>query len=332
MSGKGSALPRKLGVWSSIAVLVGSTIGSGIFRVPSTVAAQAGSPEIVLLLWVVGAIIALAGALTLAELAVLFPRSGGVYVFIREAFGPLPAFLFGWTQLVVIRPSAIGAIAVIFASYVGAFIPLSDGEVRVLAAGAIILVAGVNFRSVTWGAALENVTTLAKVFALTFVVVLAIILVKEPNGILTPPGPGFTRPGFGSLALALVAILWAYDGWADLTFMGDEVRDPEKTFPRALITGVLVVVVLYLLVNISYLHVLSLEEMAASELVAADAAVRIAGKGGEAVVAALVLVSTFGALNGAMMTGPRIFFAMAEDGLFFKPVAPGSPEIPDPPG
>ncbi|HEV2129690.1 MAG TPA: amino acid permease, partial [Longimicrobiaceae bacterium] len=159
-------LPRRLGVWSAAAVLVGSTIGSGIFRVPSTVAAEVGTVGAVALLWLAGAVIALFGALTLAELAAMFPRSGGIYVFLREAYGPLPAFLFGWTELLVIRPSALGAIAMIFAAYLDAFVPLTDTAVRVVAAGAILLLAAANVRSVTWSAAVQNASTLGKVVAL----------------------------------------------------------------------------------------------------------------------------------------------------------------------
>lgn len=160
-------LPRRLGVWSAAAILIGSTIGSGIFRVPSAVAGDVGTLGAIALLWVLGAVVALFGALTIAELAVLFPRSGGIYVFLREAYGPLPAFLFGWTELLVIRPSALGAIAMLFAEYVEEFVPLSGTGVRLVAAGAILLLAAANIRSVTWGAAVQNASTAAKVLALT---------------------------------------------------------------------------------------------------------------------------------------------------------------------
>lgn len=324
-------LPRRLGVWSAAAVLVGSTIGSGIFRVPSTVAADVPSVAGVAAVWTVGALVALFGALTLAELAALFPRSGGIYVFIREAYGPLPAFLFGWTELLVIRPSALGAIAMIFAAYLDAFVPLSDIQTRVVAAGAILLLAAANIRSVTWGAAVQNASTAAKVVALLGLALAVFVFAPAGGGALSgtsgsgAPGTGvLTAGGFG---VALIAVLWAYDGWADLTFIAGEVRDPGRVLPRALLGGVAAVIVVYLAINAAYLRVLSLPEMAASELVAAETATQVFGAVGASVVAALVMVSTFGALNGSMMTGPRIFFAMAEDGLFFRPVASVHPRF-----
>jgi basic amino acid/polyamine antiporter, APA family len=315
------ALPRRLGIWSAAAVLVGSTIGSGIFRVPSTVAADVGTVGAMALLWVLGGMVALFGALTIAELAVLFPRSGGIYVFLREAYGPLPAFLFGWTELLVIRPSALGAIAMLFAEYVQEFVPMSEGRVRLVAAGAILLLAAANARSVTWGAAVQNASTAAKVLALAGLAILAFALGDGSGGALATGDFDLTPSSWGGFGVALIAVMWAYDGWADLTFVAGEVRDPARTLPRALLGGTAAIVVIYLVVNAAYLYVLPVAEMAGRPLVAADAARKIFGEAGAAVVAAMVMTSAFGALNGAMMTGPRVFFAMAEDGLFFRPIA-----------
>ncbi|MDP9347544.1 MAG: amino acid permease [Gemmatimonadota bacterium] len=313
-------LPRRLGIWSAAAVLVGSTIGSGIFRVPSTVAERVGTVGAMGLLWIVGAVVAIFGALAIAELAALFPRSGGIYVFLREAYGPLPAFLFGWTELLVIRPSALGAIAMIFAEYSGRFLALTDTGVRIVAAGAILLLASANIRSVHWGAAVQNASTAAKVVALVGLAAAAFLLGDPSRSALAQPleWAPLTWGGFG---LALVSVMWAYDGWADLTFMAGEVKDPGRTMPRAIIWGVAGVVAIYLAVNLAYVFVLSVPEMVGSKLVAADAATKVFGGVGAAIVAALVMLSTFGALNGSTMTGPRIFFAMADDGLFFRPVA-----------
>jgi APA family basic amino acid/polyamine antiporter len=307
-------------MWSAAAVLVGSTIGSGIFRVPSTVAERVGTVGAMGMLWIVGAAVAVFGALAIAELAALFPRSGGIYVFLREVYGPLPAFLFGWTELLVIRPSALGAIAMIFAEYSGRFLALSDTGVRVVAAGAILLLASTNIRSVRWGAAVQNASTAAKVAALVGLAVVAFLFGDPSRSALAQPleWDPLTWGGFG---LALVSVMWAYDGWADLTFIAGEVKDPGRTMPRAIIWGVGGVVAIYLAVNLAYLFVLSVPEMVGSKLVAADAATKVFGGGGSSIVAALVMLSTFGALNGSMMTGPRIFFAIADDGLFFRPVA-----------
>ncbi len=313
-------LPRRLGVFSAVAVLVGSTIGSGIFRVPSTVAADVGTLGAIALIWVIGALVALFGALTLAELAAVFPRSGGIYVFLREAYGPIPAFLFGWTELLVIRPSALGAIAMIFAAYTRQLFGLAEDADRYLAAFAIIVLALTNVRSVLWGAALNNVATVGKVAALAGITIVAFIFGDPSTGALSGPAT-FEPLSWGGFGVALIAVLWAYDGWADLTFIAGEVKDPERTMPRALITGTAIVVGLYLAINLAYLYVLPIDEMAQSTLVASDAARKIFGAVGASIIAGAVMLSTFGALNGSTITGPRILYAMAEDRLFFKPIA-----------
>ncbi|MGH7553315.1 MAG: amino acid permease [Longimicrobiales bacterium] len=319
-SARDDRLPRRLGVWSAAAVLVGSTIGSGIFRVPSSVVADVGTIGASAMLWIIGGLVALFGALTIAELAAMFPRSGGIYVYLREAYGPLPAFLFGWTELWVIRPSALGAVAMIFAAYLGNFIPLDDTGTRVVAAAAILVVGLANIRSVLLGAAVMNASTAAKVAALLLLALIAFAFGDFARGALAGPIE-FSPTTWGAFGIALVAVMWAYDGWADLTFMAGEVKDPGRSLPRALLGGTLAIIAIYLAVNAAYFWVLPLDRMAASELVAADAATEVFGRAGASIVAALVMLSTFGTLNGSTMTGPRIFWAMAEDGLFFRPVA-----------
>jgi amino acid transporter len=316
-------LPRRLGIWSAAAVLVGSTIGSGIFRIvggDNGVADRVGTVGAMSLLWILGALVALVGALTIAELAAMFPRSGGIYVFIREGYGPLPAFLFGWTELLVIRPSALGAIAVLFAEYAGRFIDYGEVGTKVVAAAAILLVGLANIRSVRWGAAVQNLSTAAKVLAIAGLAVAAFLFARPGQGALAAPieWSPTTWAGFG---LALVSVMWAYDGWADLTFISGEVKDPGRALPRAIIGGVLAIVAIYVAVNAAYLYVLTVPEMVGSPLVAASTATKVFGAAGASVVAAMVMVSAFGALNGSMMTGPRIFFAMADDGNFFRPIA-----------
>jgi amino acid transporter len=325
----GDALPRRLGLWSAVAVLVGSTIGSGIFRVPSTVAADVGTVGAMILLWVLGAAIALFGALTLAELAALFPRSGGIYVFLREAYGPMPAFLFGWTELLVIRPSALGGIAMLFAEYVQTFVPITQTGVKLVAAGAIVTLATANILSVRWGALVQNASTAAKAATLVGLAAVAFLFGDGSAGALAAPieWQPLTWGGFG---IALVAVMWAYDGWADLTFMAGEVKDPARVLPRALLGGTAAVIAIYLVVNAAYLYVLPVSEMAGRPLVAADAARTVFGQAGAAIVAAMVMLSAFGALNGSTMTGPRIFYAMADDGLFFRPIAAVHPRYKTP--
>lgn len=324
-------LPRRLGVLSAAAILVGSTIGSGIFRVPSSVALEAGSVGPILALWMVGAVVALTGALTLAELAAMYPRPGGLYVYLREAYGPLPAFLFGWTKLLLLQPALLGGIAMVFAGYARAFVPLDDVQVRWVAASLVVVLAATNYLSVAYGAAVQNIFTAAKVLALGGLAVLAFALGDLASGTLGGAGvPAESAVSWGGLGIALIAVMWTYDGWADLTYMAGEVRDPGRTLPRALIGGSLVVVVVYTLVNATFLLLLPLDQLATSQLVAADAAARLFGSTGASVVAALVMVSTFGALNGTMMSGPRVFFALADDGLFFRTFAAVHPRFQTP--
>jgi amino acid transporter len=326
----GERLPRRLGLGSAVAVLVGSTIGSGIFRVPAGVAGTLGVPGPVIVAWVLGGLVALAGALAIAELAAALPRSGGVFTFLLEAFGPLPAFLFGWSELTVIRASALGAIATIFAEYLGYFLHFDPPTVRRVAAAAIVVIGCLNYAGVRAASAVMNVVTVAKFAAVALLGLLAFTAPEGSAAHFTPPWTGGLS--LSLIATALVPIMWTYDGWADLAFLGGEVRDPGRTLPRALILGTAAIVGVYLLLNAAYIYLVPLPEMAASKLVAATAAERIPQQGGAggAVVSALVKVSCFGTLNGSMMTGPRIFFAMADRGLFFPAIARVSPRFQSP--
>lgn len=322
-----SSLPRRLGLWSAVAVLVGSTIGSGIFRSPAGIADKLPGPFPLLVIWVAGGLFALSGALTLAEVAGAFPHTGGVYVYIREAWGRLAGFLFGWSELVLIRAAALGAISTTFAEYMlrvtgrDPSIAPYDSAVHYVAATAILLTATFNYVGLKWGSLVQNITTLAKVGALLLIIVLAFALgLPQTGGHYTPAMPpgSFSLMPFG---LALVSVLWVYDGWADVSFVGGEVKDPEKNLPRVLIFGTLIIIALYLLANLAYLAVLPVEEIRRSKLVAADVAERVMGRPGVAFVSVAVMVSTFGTLNGSMMTGARVLFATAADGLLFKPIA-----------
>ena len=326
----GERLPRRLGLGSAVAVLIGSTIGSGIFRVPAGVAATLGVPGPVILAWVLGGVVALAGALALAELAAALPRSGGVFAFVLEAFGPVPAFLFGWSELTVIRASALGAIATIFAEYLGYFLRFDPPTVRYVAAVAIVVMGCLNYLGVRAASAVMNLVTAAKFGAVALLGLLAFTAGSGSPGHFAPLWTGAIPVSL--IATALVPIMWTYDGWADLAFIGGEVRDPGRVLPRALILGTAGIVAVYLLLNAAYVYLVPLPEMATSRLVAATAAERIPllGGAGGAIVSALVMVSCFGALNGSMMTGPRIFFAMADRGLFFPAIARVSPRFHSP--
>jgi amino acid transporter len=320
-------LPRKLGLWSATAVLIGSTIGSGIFRSPAGIATRLPGPLPLLVAWLAGGAFALCGALTLAEIAGAFPETGGIYVFLREAWGRRTAFLFGWSELVIIRAASYGAISTTFAEYFlrvlghdTAVAPYST-YVHWVAAVAIGLTATFNYVGIRWGSLVQNLTTLAKYGGLLFIVLLAFALGLPHGGghytPLTPPG-SFSIGAFG---LALVSVLWAYDGWEDVTFVAGEVREPRRVMPRAIIIGTVAVVAIYLLANLAYLAVLDVGQIASSKLVAADVAQRLVGPAGVIFVSVTVMLSTFGTLNGSIMTAPRIFFAMADDGLLFGGIA-----------
>ncbi|HEY4212064.1 MAG TPA: amino acid permease [Steroidobacteraceae bacterium] len=331
----GERLPRTLGLFNAITILIGVAIGSGIFRVPATVADKLHDPRLILLCWVLGGVIVLCGALTLGELAAALPRSGGIFAYLLESFGPLPAFVFGWTELVVIRASALGATATIFAEYLGYFVPLSAAEVRYVAAAAIVVIGAINYLGAQRAAAVMSVATSAKYAAL---LVLGLLAYTAASGSFAHFHSGATARGpIGSgglalLAAALVPVMWTYDGWADLSFMGGEVRNPQRTLPLALALGTACVVAAYLIANVGFLYLFAPDQMGGMKLIAAEAAERIpllAGFGAK-LVAAIVVVSAFSGLNGSMMTGPRIFFAMADQGLFFKAVARVSPRFQSP--
>jgi len=329
----GERLPRRLGVMSAIAVVIGSTIGSGIFRTPAVVANRIDDLGMFAFAWILGGVVALCGALTFAELSAMLPRSGGVYVYIRRAFGPLPAFLFGWSQLLVLRPASFGAIAITSAEYMLRTLEIDGTQpvfgtasvAQLTAVGFIVGVGALNYRGVGWGAVVQNVSTVLKMAALLGLVVLGLLFLGSgapPAIVVEAPAEAKVAEawwvGFG---LAMVPVLWAYDGWSDVGYISGEVRDPQRSLPRAFVLGTALVAVLYLAANAAYLMVIPLSRMPGSELVAADVAAAVLGSAGVVFVSAAVAISTFGTLNGTMMTGPRVFYAMAEDGLFFRRLA-----------
>ena len=323
-------LPRTVGLFSAIAVIVGTTIGSGIFRTPAVVATRLGQPGPVLLAWVLGGMLALFGALTLAELAAMYPRSGGVFAYIEEGFGPLPAFLFGWAQLSVVRASALGGIATIFAEYLGYFAKFTPMQIRYVAAATIFVVALINYLGVQYAARVMGIAMVAKYAAMVGLVLLAFVGGGGHAANFT--GTGTTVFSLSAVGAALVSVMWAYDGWADLSYIGGEIKDPGRNFPRALILGTVMIIAVYLSLNAAYIYLVPVPEMAGDRLIAATAASRIPLLGGigAAVVSAIVMISCFGTLNGSMLTSPRIFFAMADRGLFLKGVARVSPRFKTP--
>jgi basic amino acid/polyamine antiporter, APA family len=330
------ALPRRIGLWSAIAVCIGTTIGSGIFRSPAGVADKIPGPLPMLGVWAVGGLFALCGALTLAEVASAIPRTGGFYAFLREGWGRLYAFLFGWAQLSVVRAAALGAISITFAEYflrVLGFDPSVapyDQYARYVAAGAIVLTGTLNVVGVRWGTAVTNITTIAKYGGLVFIVVIALAIgLPRTGGNFTPwiPEGSFV---LSSAGLALVSALWAYDGWADVSYVAGEVKDPQRNLPRALIGGTVAVIIIYALANLAYLAVLPVDEIRTSRLVAADVAERVIGRPGVIIVSVTVMLSTFGTLSAVLLTSPRVLFAMADDGMLFRQVAKVHPRFKTP--
>lgn len=316
-AGGGDRLPRRLGAVSGAGVIVGLMIGSGIFRVPSVVAGHVEGLPPTLALWLAGGALALLGALSMAELAALYPRTGGVYVYLLEVYGRPAAFLYGWTRLVVLAPASIGAIALICASYLKPLLPLGGFTESQVALGVIVLVALLNYRSALASALAGNTLSGLKVAGLAALGGGLLWLAGTPAGPAGGAGAG-TTASWSAAGLALVTIMWTYSGWTAVTALGGEMRDPGRSLPRALGLGTLVVVVSYLLVNLGYLAALPTSAVAGSSLVAADAAAAVAGSAGRLAVSVLVVVSTFGACHAAMMYNPRIFYAMAGDGLLFR--------------
>ncbi|PYR51411.1 MAG: hypothetical protein DMF89_05705 [Acidobacteria bacterium] len=314
-------LPRALGLTSSIALVVGITVGSGIFRSPAGIAERVPNPIVMLTLWAGGGLVSLCGALSFAELAAALPETGGYYVYLREGWGRAVAFLFGWAQLVLIRASALGGLAIAFSDYALGALGIDPAThalaSRGLAAAALVGAAAVNIIGLDLGAAVVSVSAAAKFLALAVLIVSALLAGSVGNAFLSggpPVGPG-------SIGLALVSILWAYDGFADVSYAAGEVKQPQKTLPRAIILGTLTIVVVYVLTNLAYLSVIPVGQMARSPLVAADTMSAVVGARGATLVSLFVAVSAFGALNGLMLASPRLFFAMARDGMFFQPIA-----------
>ncbi len=331
-----AGLPRRIGLWSAMAVVVGSTIGSGIFRSPAGIADRIPGPLPLLMIWILGGLFALCGALTVAELASEVPRTGGFYAFLREGWGKLPAFLFGWGQLTIVRAASLGAIAITFAEYFVRVLGFDPGIApydrysQYIAAVAIAVTAGFNIIGVKWGATVINVTTIAKFGGLAFIVVLALAVGwPQTGGHFTPLVPeGSVRAG--AFGLALVSVLWAYDGWADVSYVAGEVTDPRRNLPRAIIGGTVAVMVIYVLANVGYMAVLPIEEIRTSRLVAADVAEKIIGRPGVVMVSTTVMISTFGTLSAVLLTSPRVLFAMADDGMLFAPIAKVHPKYQTP--
>src|SRR6266702_1434389 len=295
---------------------VGTIIASAIFIVPSTIALQLHASAPTILVWVVGGAVSLLGALCVAELGAAMPRAGGLYVYLSEAYGPVWGYLYGWTSGVVINPASIAAIAVGFATYLGFFTPLGAAGIKAVAIASIVALTVLNCLGVKPGTVTQNTLTLIKIGVLAALIVIGFVL---PGGSVANFRPLWPEGSFGSLiapfGVAMVAALWAYDGWIVITYDGGEVKDPERNLPRSIVLSTVIGIALYCLVTASFTYVLSPAKMAASSLVASDAAQVTLGRAGAGLVAVAIMIATIGSNNGIVLTAARVPYAMARDGL-----------------
>jgi APA family basic amino acid/polyamine antiporter len=310
-------LTRAMRLPDATAMVVGIIIGASIFVQPSEITRLVPTPAGIALVWTLAGVLTLVGALVCAELSSAIPRTGGVYVFLRDIFGPHVAFLWGWAMFWSMHTGIIAAIAVVFARYVGYFVPLGTTGIRAVAVSAILGLSAFNCLGIRQGSRLQTTVTAAKLAAITVLIVAGMLL--SPGGADLEVGPDAEiSVSARDVMLALVAGLFAFGGWHMVTYTAEETVDPERTIPRSLMIGVAIVTVCYVALNALYLYVLPIEQVTASTRIAADAAEAMIGPVGGTLVAALVLVSTFGAVNGIILAGPRVYFSMAHDGLLFR--------------
>jgi basic amino acid/polyamine antiporter, APA family len=302
-------------LFDSLSIVIGITIGGGIFLVPNLVAHELQSVASILGVWIFAGVISFFGALACAELGTAIPATGGQYVFLREAYGPLIGFLCGWSMFLVARTAQVAWLAVTLALYISYFVPLSPVASKFIGIAAIAVLAAINYRGVTAGAAVQNIFMLAKVAGL-----LAIVGAAFLWGGKSAPTPLAAPAHFsiGSFGVALIACVLAYDGWVQLSFVAGEIRNPQRNVLLALALGGAACIVIYLLANIAYLRVLTIPQIAASDRVGATLAERVMGSRGGMVVSLIILISIVGTLNGCFLTSPRVYFAQARDSLFFR--------------
>ena len=325
-------LVRAIGLGSAIMIVVGSVVGSGIFLTTGGMAALIPSASLLLAAWALGGVLAITGGLTYAEMGAMYPRSGGVYVFLREAYGGLPAFLYGWASLVVVISGSMAAVAVGFAEYLSYFVPvLSTSHVllavpmpwgdftvsagQLVAAASLAVLGAVNYVGVRTGNMVNVVLTVAKVAGLSAIPILAIVAGTVSPSYTPVVPPDVARP-VASFGVAMIAVLWTYESWYYVTYAAGEIRDPQRNVPRALVIGVLLLMGIYLAVNVAYLHALTIDEMRGVTRIAEKAASALMGAGGAAFIAGTVVISTFGCNAAGLLGGSRVLFAMARDGVF----------------
>lgn len=323
-------LKRSLTLFDMTMIAIGGTIGSGIFLTPSLIAGALPSPYLILAVWMIGGLMAMAGALTFAELAGLLPNAGGQYVYLREAYGGLVGFLFGWAYFLVVNAGGLGALSVAFATYFGYFVPLGPVATKVVAIVGLLLLTSINVVGVKAGAIFSDVFTVLKIAGIAALVVVGFAFGSNRTtdfawaSSTIPTGIG------GALATAMVGVLWSTGGWQHATYASGEVKNPRRTLPLAMVIGTAAVTVIYLAVNVAYMFLLTPQEIGASPRVAATAVSRVLGPVGGSLISLAIFISTFGVVGIYTLTAPRIYFAMANDGLFFRRVAEVHPRFQTP--
>ena len=307
-----------MGLSHATAMVAGTIIGASIFVQPSEITGQVPSVGGVFAVWLVAGILTFFGALVCAELASIYTQSGGVYIYLKEAYSPSLGFLWGWSMFWIMHSGIIAAIAVIFARYSAVLVPMSDASKKCIAIAVIVLISAINYLGVKKGSTLQTLFTLGKVIAIVFIIVLGFVLGSRVPEHFVAEGIGSSKISVNSFFLALTAGLFAFGGWHMVTYNSEETVNPRKTIPLALMLGTAVVTVCYIAMNAVYMYVLPLEVVASSKRIVADAADALVGRGGGSFMSALVIFSTFGALSGIILCGPRVYYSMARDGLLFR--------------
>jgi APA family basic amino acid/polyamine antiporter len=323
------SLPRVLGLWDIVSIVIGGVIGSGIFLVPKDMAAAVQVPLLILAVWVVGGLLSFFGALVFGELGAAMPEAGGAYVFLRESYGSMIAFLFGWTLFLVIDSGAIATLAVAFTSkYLTHFFPLSPAAQKLISLVFLVFLAGVNYIGVRWGANLQNLLTVIKFGALVGVCGVIFLFAKGQPANFVSPGVGtFSGSLASSFGIALVASLWAFKGWESATYSAGETKNPQRNLPLGIFIGILACIAIYAVAQLAYLYVIPAADIARSDRIAADAMARVVGPIGASIISFIILFSIMGATNQNFLCSPRVYYAMAKDRVFFKALAGVHPKF-----
>jgi amino acid transporter len=314
-----SALRKALGPVDGIALLIGIAIGAGIYSTPQIIAGYLGSFDKIIILWIAAGLFVLMSGLIYAELGTRMPNTGGEYVYISHCFGPFAGFIFGWSQLFIIRTSAAAGLALIVADYLRYFLPLSAFMHTAVALLVIAFFGFLNYTGIKRASFFQKISTLVKVSGLAGLVFLGLLLMRPQEGLLSSHAPPTGGLGpVGNVVAALMLIIFSHTGWERIGYVAGEMKNPKRVIPLSLLIGIGIIILLYSLTNLVYHYTLGMEGMRASSIVASDTLTRLIGPAGAALIAVLVMVSSMGSINGTMMAAPRVYFAMARDGLFFK--------------